>query len=90
VSFIVQEYLEEEHSETFGCDLNSEYFFLKFTKSKKSKSLRIRHICLLVFFSTAVNPFPHGVLASFCLTAGGLLRPPEEDDISREKTILMT
>jgi hypothetical protein len=37
-----------------------------------------------------VNPLPHGVLASFCLTAGGLLRPPEEDDISREKTILMT
>ncbi len=36
------------------------------------------------------NPLPHGVLASFCLTAGGLLRPPEEDDISREKTILMT
>jgi hypothetical protein len=37
-----------------------------------------------------LNPLPHGVLASFCLTAGGLLRPPEEDDISREKTILMT
>jgi hypothetical protein len=37
-----------------------------------------------------LNPLPHGVLASFCLTAGGLLRPPEEDDISREKTIGMT
>jgi hypothetical protein len=37
-----------------------------------------------------INPLPHGVLASFCLTAGGLLRPPEEDDISKEKTILMT
>ncbi len=36
------------------------------------------------------NPLPHGVLASFCLTAEDLLRPPEEDDISREKTILMT
>jgi hypothetical protein len=36
------------------------------------------------------NPLPHGVLASFYLTAGGLLRPPEEDDIRREKTILMT
>jgi len=36
-----------------------------------------------------LNPLPHGVLASFYLTAGGLLRPPEEDDISREKTILM-
>jgi hypothetical protein len=36
------------------------------------------------------NPLPHGVLASFYLTAGGLLRPPKEDDISREKTILMT
>jgi hypothetical protein len=32
-----------------------------------------------------VNPLPHGVLASFYLTAGGLLRPPKEDDISREK-----
>ncbi len=36
------------------------------------------------------NPLPHRVIASFCLTAGGLLRPPEEDDISREKMILMT
>jgi hypothetical protein len=36
------------------------------------------------------NPLHHGVLARFYLTAGGLLRPPEEDDISREKTILMT
>jgi hypothetical protein len=32
----------------------------------------------------------HGVLATFNLTAGGLLRPPEKGDISREKTILMT
>jgi len=38
----------------------------------------------------SVNPLPHGVLATFNLTAGGLLRPPEEGDISREKTILMT
>jgi hypothetical protein len=37
-----------------------------------------------------LNPLPHGVLATFSLTAGGLLRPPEEGDISREKTILMT
>ena len=37
-----------------------------------------------------LNPLPHGVLATFNLTAGGLLRPPEEGDISREKTILMT
>ncbi len=37
-----------------------------------------------------LNPLPHGVLASFYLTAAGLLRPPEEDDIRREKTILMT
>jgi hypothetical protein len=43
----------------------------------------------LWFFHT-VNPLPHGVLATFNLTAGGLLRPPEEGDISREKTILMT
>ncbi len=42
------------------------------------------------FKKTFLNPLPHGVLASFCLTAGGLLRPPEEDDISREKIILMT
>jgi hypothetical protein len=39
---------------------------------------------------STVNPLPHGVLATFNLTAGGLLRPPEEGDISREKTILMT
>ncbi len=49
-----------------------------------------------IFFSKKIvylyrfNPLPHGVLASFCLTAGGLHRPPEEDDISREKTIMMT
>ncbi len=36
------------------------------------------------------NPLPHGVLASFHLTAGGLPRPPKEGDISTEKTILMT
>jgi hypothetical protein len=40
--------------------------------------------------SSPFNPLPHGVLATFNLTAGGLLRPPEEGDISREKTILMT
>jgi hypothetical protein len=32
---------------------------------------------------THLNPLPHGVLASFYLTAGGLPRPPEEGDISR-------
>ncbi len=37
-----------------------------------------------------INALPHGVLATFNLTAGGLLRPPEEGNISREKTILMT
>jgi hypothetical protein len=37
-----------------------------------------------------LNPLPHGLLASYCLTAGGLLRPSEEDNISREKTIVMT
>ncbi len=42
---------------------------------------------VLVF---AINPLPHGVLASFHLTAGGLPRPPKEGDISREKTIMMT
>jgi hypothetical protein len=37
-----------------------------------------------------INPLPHGVSASFHLTAGGLPRPPKEGDISTEKTILMT
>jgi hypothetical protein len=44
----------------------------------------------LNMLSNFFNPLPHGVLASFYLTAGGLPRPTEEGDISREKTILMT
>ncbi len=36
------------------------------------------------------NPLPHGVLATFYPTARGLMGPPKKDDISREKTILMT
>jgi hypothetical protein len=36
------------------------------------------------------NPLPHGVLATFYPTAGGPMGPPKKDDISREKTILMT
>ncbi len=36
-----------------------------------------------------INPLPHGVLATFYPTAGGLMGPPKKDDISREKTILM-
>ncbi len=36
------------------------------------------------------NPLPHGVLATFFPTAGGLIGPPKKDDISRQKTILMT
>jgi hypothetical protein len=43
-----------------------------------------------VDFPNSLNPLPHRVLASFYLNAGGLLRPPEEGDISREKTIVMT
>ncbi len=39
---------------------------------------------------TQLNPLPHGVLATFSLTAGGLFRPPEEGNISREKFIMMT
>ncbi len=35
------------------------------------------------------NPLSDGVLVTFNLTAGGLLRPPEEGDISLEKTILV-
>ena len=37
-----------------------------------------------------INPLPHGVLATFFPTAGGLMSPPKKDDISRDKTILMT
>jgi hypothetical protein len=37
-----------------------------------------------------INPLPHGVLATFFLTAGGPIDPPKKDDISRKKTILMT
>jgi hypothetical protein len=39
----------------------------------------------LVSLFCCLNPLPHGVLASFHLTAGGLPRPPKEGDISREK-----
>jgi hypothetical protein len=35
------------------------------------------------------NPLPHGVLATFFLTAGGFMSLPIKDDISRETTILM-
>ncbi len=38
---------------------------------------------------TFFNPLPHGVLATFFPTAGGLIGPHKKD-ISREKTILMT
>jgi hypothetical protein len=34
-------------------------------------------------------PLPYVVLATFCLTAGGLIRPPEEGAIIREKTIIV-
>jgi hypothetical protein len=37
-----------------------------------------------------LNPLPHGVLATFYPTARGPMGPPKKDDISREKTILMT
>ncbi len=37
-----------------------------------------------------LNPLPHGVLTTFFPTAGGLIGPPKNDDISKEKTILMT
>jgi hypothetical protein len=38
----------------------------------------------------SINPLPHGVLATFFLTAGGFMSPPIKDDISRETTIFMT
>ncbi len=48
----------------------------------------------LIFFvlvpnPCAINPLPHGVPATFFLTAVGPIDPPKKDDISREKTILM-
>ncbi len=36
------------------------------------------------------NPLPSGTLATFFLTAVGLFQHTNEDDIGREKTILMT
>jgi hypothetical protein len=36
------------------------------------------------------NPFPSGTLATFFLTAVGPIQHTNEDDIGREKTILMT
>ncbi len=36
------------------------------------------------------NPLPSGTLATFFLTAVGLIQHTNEDDIGREKTILMT
>jgi hypothetical protein len=44
----------------------------------------------VVFMALILNPLPHGVLATFFPTAGGLMGPPKKDDISREETILMT
>ncbi len=38
----------------------------------------------------SLNPLPHGVLTTFFPTAGGLMGPPNNDDISRGKTILVT
>ncbi len=49
------------------------------------KKLRSKISC-----QTPFNPLPHGVLATFSPTAGGLMGPPKKDVISREKTILMT
>ncbi len=37
-----------------------------------------------------LNPLPHGVLATFSLTAKGFMGRPKKDDISREKAIGMT
>jgi hypothetical protein len=54
---------------------------MKNTDKKKFLHFIIFHI---------FNPLPHGVLATFSLTAGGPIGPPKKDDISREKTILMT
>ncbi len=37
-----------------------------------------------------ISPLPSGTLATFFLTAVGLIQHTNEDDIGREKTILMT
>ncbi len=37
-----------------------------------------------------INPLPSGTLATFFLRAVGLIQHTNEDDIGREKTILMT
>ncbi len=42
------------------------------------------------FVCVWINPLPHGVLATFFLTAGGPIDPPKKNDICREKTVLMT
>jgi hypothetical protein len=47
-------------------------------------------LVLYLYMAPFFNPLPHGVLATFYPTARGLMGPPKKDDISREKTILMT
>ena len=36
-----------------------------------------------ISMDSTFNPLPHGVLATFSLTAGGLIEPSKKDDISR-------
>jgi hypothetical protein len=45
---------------------------------------------LLMVRKKNINPLPHGVPATFSLTAGGPIEPHKKDDIGREKMILMT
>ncbi len=40
------------------------------------------HSVLLLLSMLLFNPLPHGVLATFSLTAGGPIGPPKKDDIS--------
>jgi hypothetical protein len=48
-------------------------------------------IFILIFILlTFINPLPSGTLATFFLTAVGPIQHTNEDDIGREKTILMT
>ena len=49
-----------------------------------------RYVLFFIAARIRVNLLPHRVLVTFFLRAGGLIWPPEEGDISREKTILMT
>ena len=51
---------------------------------KSILELQIQFFKKLFFF---INPLPHGVLATFSLTAWGFMGPPKKDDISKENAV---